>query len=184
MQRNAMKLALTICLLTLVVLLAGTNPATAPLALGHSKEGEDSDNSGPGKFEERIAGTYLIKFDREDEDPTFQRIVTLTADGNWLSVDLHQEEIRFMDQQGVYKRTGRREITAKVLNFNYAPGGGFPTGVTRLRFDVTFTSDFQELSGEMFGETFEPGENPLDPEGPPLDTFEATFEGQRVTVDD
>ena len=41
MQRNAMKLALTICLLTLVVLLAGTNLATAPLALGHSKEGEE-----------------------------------------------------------------------------------------------------------------------------------------------
>jgi len=120
-----------------------------------------------GKYGERIAGTYLI---REDEDPTNQRIVTLTSDGNWLSVHELQQELRFTDQQGVWKKTGRREMTAKVLNFNYAPGGDSPTGVTRIRFDVTFMSDFQEVSGEMFGETFEPGENPLDPEGPPLDT--------------
>jgi hypothetical protein len=36
----------------------------------------------------------------------------------------------------------------------------------------------------MFGEAFPADENPLDPEEPPLVTFDATFTGQRVTVED
>lgn len=165
------------------MLLVETNTATAPLALGHYKEGEGSDNSGPGKLGKRIAGTYLIKFDREDEDPTFLRIVTLTSDGSWFSVDAHGHMFGFTTQQGAWKRTERREITAKVLDFNYNPFTGEPTGVSRLHFVMTFTSDFQEVSEEFSGEEFKLDEDLFDPEDVQR-TFEATFEGQRVTVDD
>ena len=71
-----------------------------------------------------------------------------------------------------------------MIDFDYSPVDGSPTGVTRLRFVVRFTSNHQEVRGTMFGEAFPADENPLDPEGLPLATFEATFTGQRVTVDD
>ena len=186
MQRHFITRTLTLSLLTLVMLFMGANSTVADSERRHAEEGEDSRHSGRGNFGERVAGTYLITFDRDDEDPTFRRLVTLTAHGNWLSVDAHQysDEFTFTDQQGAWKRSGRREITARVIDFNYSPAGGGPTGVTRIRFVVRFTSNLQEVHGTMFGETFPADENPLDPEGPPLVTFEATFTGQRVTVDD
>ncbi len=177
MQRYFITRTLTLSLLTLAMLFMG---ATSTMADSERRD------SGRGNFGERVAGTYLITFEREDEDPTFRRLVTLTAHGNWLSVDAHQysDEFTFTDQQGAWTRSGRREITARVINFNYLPADGSPTGVTRLRFVVRFTSNFQEVRGTMFGETFPANENPLDPAGSPLGTFEATFTGQRVTVDD
>ncbi len=185
MQRHAGKLALTTSLLTLVVLLGGTNPASTPLALGHSKEGESSDNSGPRQLGERIAGTYLIKFDTEDEDPTALRIVTLTADRNWFSVDAHGHEFGFTTQQGVWKKTGRREITATVLDFEYDPFGlNKPTGVSTLHFVMTFTSDFHEVSGEFSGKSFVLDEDLFDPEDVQRTFGPTLFTGQRVTVED
>ena len=186
MPRHSITRPSTLSLLTLVMLFMGATSTWADPQRRHAEEGEDSLHSRRGNFGERVAGTYLITFDREDEDPTFRRLVTLTAHGTWLSVDAHQysDAFTFTDQQGAWKRSGPREMTARVIDFSYNPAGGDPNGVTRIRFVVRFTSNFQEVHGTMFGETFPAEENPLDPEGPPLGTFEATFTGQRVTVED
>ncbi len=109
----------------------------------------------------------------------------MTADGNWFSIDAHQQAVRFgfSDQQGVWERTGRREVTATVLDFDYDPVDGKPVGVARLRFVVKFRSSLQEVSGEFSGKLSRLDEDPLDP-NVPLDEFGANFTGRRVNVID
>ncbi len=62
---------------------------------------------------EKIAGTYLLT---EDDDGG-SRIVTITEDGNWLGIHSYQLDNKFSNQQGVWKKTGKRKITVRTLNF-------------------------------------------------------------------
>ena len=152
-------------------------------ALAHDGDGNRK-HWGKDKFSERVAGTYLLRFERDD-DEVFLRLVTLTEDGNWFSIDAHQQADRFgfTDQQGVWKRTGRREITVTVLDFDYDPFNGEPVGVARLGFVMEFTPNLQEVRGKFSGKLFGFDEDPLDP-NIPLDEFGATFTGRRVNVID
>ena len=161
--------AFVLCLFTLIMMLTVGMTAYA-----------DSDGSGTGSLGKKIAGAYLV---REGDDPTFLRLITLTADGNWLSTESHQQSVEFgfSDQQGVWKKSGRREITANVIDFHIDPMTGEPTGVARIRFVITFSKDFQGVSGEFVGKEFAFDQDPLDP-NVILDDFGATLTGRRVTV--
>ena len=138
-------------------------------------------------FGRRIAGTYFLK----DNFETLW-IVTITADGTWSSINSGQfggalNRPPFSDQQGVWKRTGSKEITAKTLNYVYVFLNGTPAGVigvTRGRFVMKFEEHFQQVSGTVLGETFAPDQDPLDPDETPIPeaTFNLTFTGQRVKV--
>jgi hypothetical protein len=132
----------------------------------------------------RIAGAYLLREQVEAETCPFFRLVTLSAAGNWLSAEANQQtrEFSFTDQHGVWRQTGRREITATVLDFDLAPESHVATGVVRIRFVMRFSRELHQVWGEFFGETFTLEQNPLDPHEVPQATFGTTCTGIRVTV--
>ena len=134
----------------------------------------------PSQALPKAAGTYFITIEPDGGSS----IVTLTSDGNWLSTNSQQFTIAFGDQQGAWQKTGQRELTAKVLDFNFSLPDGVQNGVTRSRWVVTCDSDFKKLEGTVEVEIFAPNQNPLHPTEPPFFTDSSTFEGQRVTVDD
>lgn len=145
----------------LLVVFAGASPAAAGDTIGR-----------------KFAGTYLWV-----EDGFSQRIVTLNKDGTFASVSQAASTFGFTDGLGSAKRTGKREVTATQIDFNFDEEGS-PTGVTRVVFSMVFGDKekgrFQSVHGSLLGETFGPDENPLEPEGAPTSSFNFTFTGQRV----
>ena len=135
----------------------------------------------------RFAGTFFVS---DSEDPSIWRIITLTADGNWFSIASNQTRIGlnpdmgYTDQQGVWKKTGNREITAKVLNFGFSPADGSHVGNSVAHYEVIFSCDFNSLTGEYDGRVYPKDQNPLDPEDPNgFIPFSGNIEGTRVRVD-
>jgi len=130
------------------------------------------------KIGQKTAGTYLWV-----EDGSSQRVVTIARDGGFTSVRQTASEFGFTDGLGSARRTGKNEVTATQIDFNFATDGT-PTAVTRVVFTMTFADKekgkFQTVSGSVLGESFDPDENPLEPSGPPTSTFGFTFTGQRV----
>ena len=126
---------------------------------------------------EKIAGTYLLT---EDDDGG-SRIVTITADGNWLGIHSYQLNNKFSNQHGVWEKTGKREITVRTLNFSSLEDG---VGSSRFTFTVEFNKTYQQLSGELSGKLFPPGVDPLDPLAIPIKTFSNTFTGKRLIITD
>ncbi len=90
---------------------------------------------------------------------------------------------RFSDQHGVWARSGWREITAKVMNFNLDALTGVHTGIARVRYVVRFSKDLQSITGTQRGWVFALDQDPLDPEAVPALEFASTFSGRRVTVE-
>ncbi len=137
--------------------------------------------AGSGKhhvtFGEQIAGTYLLT----EADDGGSRIVTITADGCWFGIHSRQSNIKFSNQQGVWKDTGKREITARILNFASLEDG---VGSSLFSFTVEFDKTYQQVSGELSGKMFPPGADPFDPVAIPVRTFSNTFTGKRLIVTD
>jgi hypothetical protein len=128
-------------------------------------------------FGEKIAGTYLLT---EDDDGG-SRIVTITADGCWLGVHSYQLDNKFSNQQGVWRKEGKRKITVRTLNFSLLKDG---VGSSRFTFTVEFDKTYQQVSGELSGKLFPPGVDPLDPLAVPVKTFSNSFTGKRLIVPD
>jgi hypothetical protein len=126
---------------------------------------------------EKIAGTYLLT---EDDDGG-SRIVTITADGNWLGIHSFQLDIKFSNQQGVWEKTGKRKITVRTLDFFSSKDG---VGSALFNFTVEFDNAYQQVSGELSGKLFHPGVDPLDPVAVPIKTFNNTFSGKRLILTD
>ena len=132
-----------------------------------------------------ISGTYLLRECVEGDDRVFLRLVTVMADGTWLSSHArqHSREFGFTNQQGVWLTTGPNEITAKAMDFNYNPISGDPTAVSRVGFVMRLNPDSLEVRGEMFGERYHLDQNPLNTEEVPVATFGNTFSGRRIKID-
>jgi hypothetical protein len=126
---------------------------------------------------EKIAGTYLLT----EADEGGSRIVTITADGSWFGIHSFQFDIKFSNQQGVWKETGERKITARTLDFNSLKDG---VGSALFSFTVEFDNVYQQVSGELSGKIFPPGVDPLDPVAVPIKAFNNTFTGKRLIVPD
>ena len=139
-----------------------------------------------GTFARRIAGVYLVRSGTDpDNIEVSLRLISLTADGNWSGTHAQQQapDLSFSDQHGVWKRSGRREITATVLDFDLDPATGQAVEVVRVRYIVTFSTDLQTVAGESVGKAFALDQDPLDPDEIPARSFEGTFTGRRVTVE-
>ena len=126
---------------------------------------------------EKIAGTYLLT----EADEGGSRIVTITADGSWFGIHSFQFDIKFSNQQGVWKETGERKITARTLDFNSLKDG---VGSALFTFTVEFDNVYQQVTGKLSGKIFPPGVDPLDPVAVPIKTFNNTFTGKRLIVTD
>ena len=128
-------------------------------------------------FSKNIAGTYLLT----EDDNGGSRIVTITADGSWFGIHSYQLDNKFSNQQGVWEKTGKRKISARVLNFSILSDG---VGSSLFSFTVEFDIMYQQVTGELSGKMFPPGVDPLDPLVIPIKTFSNTFTGNRITVAD
>lgn len=139
-----------------------------------------------------FVGTYLLT--DEADIPNFpgiprQRLVTLSKDGNFFSTVQRQTFVNFDDDRGTWKRTDRNEITAVSISFDYDVNTGVPTGATRDVYVMIFASKergkFQTvIGGNVTGEGYELGRNPLDPDEIPIFMFSVDFTGQRVTFEE
>jgi hypothetical protein len=135
-------------------------------------------------FLQSLAGTYLLL-----QNNRFQRLVTITADHNFFSVSQETLVFGFTDGQGPWKRSGRREITSRILDFDFNVSDaddipfGTPTSITRVDFMMRFDENFQRVTWTFRGATFRLGQDPLDPQADPIGRFNGTFTGRRVTLD-
>lgn len=131
----------------------------------------------------RFAGTYLVS-----RDPTTgpSRILTIFADGNLSSIQSIQTRSpvtadSFTNQHGTWKWVGTRKLEATVLDFTFDPPTGNFGGTAIAVYWLTFTKDFETLSGEVEGKIFAAGVDPLDPgNAQPIATFTDRFEARRV----
>ena len=140
-----------------------------------------------GNFAQGIAGVYLIRHLTDEGTTSAFRLISLTAEGNWASTHSGQHDIfgaaRFSDQHGVWARSGWREITAEVVDFNLDPATGAHTDIVRVRYVVEFSKDLQSITGTQMGRGFPLDQDPFDPEAVPAIQFDSIFTGQRVTVE-
>ena len=136
--------------------------------------GADKNDSAIG---EKISGTYLLT----EDDEGGSRIVTITADGNWFGIHSYQFDNKFSNQQGLWKETGKRKITARTLNFTSLKDG---VGSSLFSFTVEFDNVYQQVSGDLSGKMFPQGADTLDPVAVPIKMFSSTFTGKRITVTD
>ena len=140
-----------------------------------------------GNFAQRIAGVYLIRHPTDEGTPSPFRLISLTAGGNWASTHSGQHDIfnsaRFSDQHGVWARSGWREITAEVVDFNLDAATGAHTDIVRVRYVVQFSKDLQSIAGTQMGRVFPVDQDPLDPDAVPAMQFDSIFTGRRVTVE-
>ncbi len=144
------------------------------------------DQGGLGK---RIAGTYLAVQDGEAQ------ALQISEDGN-LSIIISIQfsggvgVLLFSDTLGSWKKTGKREITARIVNLNFhnLESGDFGkfAWVATATYLIKFDKKFQAANVTCEGALFDPDVNPIrNPELDPL--FEFTcgdLEFDRVAVDD
>ena len=160
--------------------------STQTLPKHQGTESVSSHHVGSKNLGKQIAGTYLLRESVPDDDRVFLRLVTVMADGTWLSSHArqHSQEFGFTNQQGGWHATGTHEMTAKGIDFNYHPVGGDPTSVNRIGFIMRLSKDFREVRGEMYGERYHLSQNPLNPDEIPIATFGGSFTGRRIMVDE
>ena len=195
----------------LSLLLSGgpAHPVFADDAIGLESWRERADE---GNFAQEIAGVYLIRHHTDEGTPGSSRLISLTAGGNWGSTHSNQAALfnlpgaslppedlvsgtdlpgdsaflspsRFSDQHGVWARSGWRDITAEVLDFNLDTLTGVHTDIVRVRYVVRFSKDLQSVTGTQRGRVFALDQDPLDPEAVPATEFGSPFSGRRVTVE-
>lgn len=156
--------ALALLAMVIVQVAMGTSPAMA-------REGV-----GP-----QFVGTYLWL-----AESGYQQIVSITKDGTFTIVSQRASVDGFSVGLGTAKRTGRREVTARKIDFGFDQDGK-PNSITSVVYTMIFSDDrrgkYQSIIGSQVGEVFSPEESPLNTTEPPLATFSSTFEGQRLTID-
>jgi hypothetical protein len=138
-------------------------------------------------FGVRISGTYLATPQPPADGPT--RILNIFADGNLTSIQSSQfggEVLSgdwFSNQHGTWKRVGKYEIEATVLDLAYAPQTGEFLGTTIAHYNLQFDKMLQTVTGSVKGKIFQPGVDPLNPgENRPIAKFSDTFLARRVIV--
>lgn len=137
-------------------------------------------------FGVRIAGTYLATPQPVDGP---SRILNIFADGNLTSIQSIQfagdalSGDWFSNQHGTWKRVGKFEIVAIVLDLAYAPLTGEFLGTTIAHYNLQFDKMLQTVTGSVKGKIFPPGVDPLNPgENKPIAKFSDTFLARRVIV--
>ncbi len=141
------------------------------------------DEGGLGK---KIAGTYLAVQDdaaqilQISEDGNLSFIFSIQFSGGVL-------DLLFSDDLGPWKKTGKREITARTVNLNFESGGAPFAGVAIATYLIEFDKKFRTANVTCEDSIFLPGVNPFDPDAEPILGSELTsgdLEFHRVAVDD
>ena len=164
--------------------LAGGLIAAMLLLLAQSNGVAEPGSNGIGG---RVAGSYLVRADLVGIPIPLQALATLGADGGAIATDTDDfgNGARFgfhSPKQGVWKETGKQQITIKVLEFAYDPSGALTT-VYKLTFVAQFDDkNYQTGAGEVKFDAYLPFQNVLDPDEIPVASGEGTFSFQRINL--
>ena len=142
-------------------------------------------------FNRYVSGTYLVT-GFPPAGPPFLLLFNVYREGLFSASSQVQATalsgFAFTDDQGVWKKTGRRQVTARLLSFNYLPAGADPpagslhsNGIADVVLD--FSEDFATVEGTFDVTVFAFDVNPLDPDAQPLGPpLRILFEGERLTI--
>jgi len=135
--------------------------------------GDATADSDSGGFNRRIAGSYLIQHDSTKS----RDVLTIGADGIFLMNSSDSGVLMFGNSQGAWKRTGRRKIAARVVNFEFDG-----SGVGVVHFDISFDRRYRMVTGHFSGAVVDSSvADPLDADV--QEQFSDSFTGRRITVD-
>jgi hypothetical protein len=130
-----------------------------------------------------VTGTYLTTVKDASGKFASRGLITLTQEGNFIVGDSNQGGISglfapFTSAQGTWVCTGKKEITARAVDFSLSNQGG--TGIARVDYRATFDPKTQTVQGTISLHLFDLQGNPLEGDG--QDGGTSTFTGQLVTA--
>ena len=126
-----------------------------------------------GDLGDKIAGTYLAVLDDGAQ------MLQISQDGNLsfiLSVQFTSAGVldeSFSDTLGSWKKTGKREVTARTVDLAFKNGTGF-VGVAAATYVIKFDKQFETGTVTCQGNIFPPGVDPFHPEANPIPDSEFT----------
>ena len=126
-----------------------------------------------GKFSKRVTGTFLSIDGKETI------LLQINQDGNLTAIFSSQFSggalnDPFSNSFGAWSRTGKREITAQVLDITFLEDSGEIIGVGSAQYFLTFNKTFQSAKFRCQGAIFSPGVDPFDPDSVPINGSEFT----------
>lgn len=131
------------------------------------------------RTEAAVEGAYLML-----QTNDVQRVIAFTACGTVSIVGSGGQNRGYTSGLGAWEQTGRNQVTARIVDFNFDPDTGTPLGSALVTYTLNFEDledgAFQRLSGRFAGEQFAVGQNPLDPTEDPVRTFGRELTGQRI----
>lgn len=135
--------------------------------------------SGDRMFGQAASGVYLLT-----QKDGYLRLLSLRQDGTVSQVSPQQTTLGFTVGEGAWHRTGETEVTARIIDFDFDPRDGKPTGATLIDYVLSLSdlelSGFKSVAGRYSGKQFALGQNPLDPNAKAIRGFGVAFTGQRV----
>ena len=129
-------------------------------------------------FAKSVKGTWL-----DAPGEAFQSLRNINKDGTVIWS--HNLEYANPDGAvfGVWKRTGRCEMTSRQLGFLY-DADGVHSATGRLTEVTTFSADFQTSKTVSLEELFEPDQDPTDPDEEPVSSFRGGYVSSRLALPD
>ncbi|MEH2242250.1 hypothetical protein [Nostoc sp.] len=130
-----------------------------------------------------VTGTYLTTIKNSKGKFASRGLITLTKEGNFIVGDSDQGGVSgvfnpFTTGQGTWACTGRKEITARAIDFSLSNQGG--TGIARADYSATFDPTTQTVQGTISLHFFPLQSNPL--EGSGTNGGTTFFTGKLVTA--
>jgi len=126
-------------------------------------------------FPECFIGTFLV-----EEGNGTQSLWTFGPGGVMFITSSAQKALDFTDEQGAWKKTGRREAVGTTLDFSFNADGSL-ANIARVNMDVTFSGrGCADIGGAFTVSFYAPGVDPLDPGSVPENVVSDTFTGRRV----
>jgi hypothetical protein len=143
-------------------------------------------DTGNSAIARRIAGSFLIHADLVGAPIPLQALATLGADGGVVATDTDDFGNGFAfgfhsPKHGVWKQTGNREVTIKVLEFAYDQNGTLTT-IFKLTFIAQFDSGYQAGSGNVSFDAFLPSQDALNPNEIPVASGDGDFTFKRIAL--
>jgi hypothetical protein len=132
-----------------------------------------------GNSTRRIAGTYLI--DVNLDGFMVQALATLTKEGLVIATDTDDHALFHSPKHGVWRRTGRREVTIRIYEYDYDATGVLER-TFRLDFFVHLDRDLEGGEGDVVFDVFLPFQDLLNDEPFPAGT--GTFTFRQILLDD
>ncbi len=138
-----------------------------------------ADHASSRDFPSCFVGTFLV-----EEGSGTQSLWTFSPGGVMFITSSAQKALDFTDEQGAWKKTGRREAVATTLDFSFNADGSL-ANIARVNIDVTFSGrSCADIEGGFTVSFYAPGVDPLDPDSVPENVVSDTFTGRRVQAGD